>query len=592
MNILLASLFGFAVCAALVPVCRIIAVRVNCVAKPSADRWHRRATPLLGGVAIVFAVLGGALLFGTARDLAVLLFTGGLIFVVGITDDITRLKPSTKLVAEIAVASVLLFFGFRLQWTSSLTLDAMLTMMWIVGVTNAFNLLDNMDGLCAGVALIAGVTLLAGSSGAAPQDLTLGLIVGALVGFLFYNFNPASIFMGDSGSLFLGLMLSALALDSGEGRHPSGLFSVIVAPAVVLLIPIFDTTLVTVLRLISGRRASQGGRDHSSHRLVAVGLSERWAVGVLWTLAALAGVIGHGLTQTSGALSLPAAALFALAMVIFAVYLGHVRVYQDSDRLLLRAGKLTPFVVNFMYKRRVAEVILDACLVSVAYYSAYRLRFDDGGIQIHFRSFLQSLPVVLGVQTVVFFVVGVYRGVWRMFSLMDAVVVAKGVGLGTILIELVLLYLFRFENYSRGVFIIYAALLMLVMTGSRASFRLISEFIRRRRESGQRLLIYGAGDAGSSAVRQLMGFSEHPYRMLGFIDDDPAKRGSRVQGYTVLSGYNGMISLIEGGAVDRVVISTRAIPAARIQELEVLCAERGVALSRLNFHLEHLVAVS
>ena len=258
MNILLAALFGFAVCAAVVPVCRIIAVRLNCVAKPSADRWHRRATPLLGGIGIVCAVVAGALLFGIARDSAVLLLTGGLIFVVGVTDDIINLKPSTKLVAEIAVASILLFFGFRLQWTSSLTLDAMLTMIWIVGVTNAFNLLDNMDGLCAGVALIAGITLLAGSSGAAPQDITLGLIVGALAAFLFYNFDPASIFMGDSGSLFLGLMLSALALDSGQGRHPSGLFSVILAPAVVLLIPIFDTTLVTVLRLISGRRPRRG----------------------------------------------------------------------------------------------------------------------------------------------------------------------------------------------------------------------------------------------------------------------------------------------------------------------------------------------
>ena len=138
---------------------------------------------------------------------------------------------------------------------------------------------------------------------------------------------------------------------------------------------------------------------------------------------------------------------------------------------------------------------------------AYRLRFDDAGIQVHFKSFLQSLPVVLGVQTVIFFVVGVYRGVWRMFGLMDAVVVAEGSLRGQVLIELALLYLFRFEHYSRGVFIIYAALLMLVMTGSRASFRLISEFIRRRRESGQRLLIYGAGDAGAIAVRQLIGSS-------------------------------------------------------------------------------------
>ncbi len=591
MIILLAALFGVAVTAALVPACRALAFRLNCVARPSADRWHKRPTPLLGGIAIVAAVFLGAFIFGVAHQLAQFLLAGALIFIVGVTDDVFNLKPSTKLIAEIAVASILVFFGFRLQWSPSLTVDLLLTVTWIVAVTNAFNLLDNIDGLCAGVALIAGITLLAGAPEPSPENLMLAVISGALGGFLFYNFNPASVFMGDSGSLFLGLMFSALALASNHGQHTSGLFSVIVAPALVLLIPIFDTTLVTVLRLISGRRASQGGRDHSSHRLVAIGLSERRAVLVLWTLAALAGMIAHGLVRDGGA-SLPVAVLFVIAMVIFAVYLSHVRVYQDTDRLLLRSGTLTPFVVDFMYKRRVAEVLLDACLVSVSYYSAYRLRFDGEAIQMYFGSFLASLPILLGIQMVAFFIVGVYRGVWRHFGLMDGVVVAKGVVFGTVGVELSLLYLFRFENYSRGVFVIYAALLMLVVTGSRASFRLMSEFVRRRRETGQRLLIYGAGDGGSVAVRELMGNEANPYRMLGFIDDDPAKRGSRVQGYPVLSGYSGLISLVEGGAVDRVIISTRAIAPARVQELEELCSRHGVALSRLSFHLENLVAVS
>jgi len=592
MTILLAALFGVASSAALVPACRALAFRLNCIATPAADRWHKRPTPLLGGVAIVLPVLVGAMLFRLDASIAELSAAGALIFLVGVTDDIITLKPSTKLIAEIAVASLLVFFGFRLQWSSSLTIDLMLTMIWIVGVTNAFNLLDNMDGLCAGVALIAGVTLLAAAPGATPQNLLLAIMSGALAGFLFYNFNPASVFMGDSGSLFVGLMFSALALDSGQGRHTSGLFSVIVAPALVLLIPIFDTTLVTVLRLLSGRRASQGGRDHSSHRLVAIGLSERWAVAVLWMLAALAGAIAHGLVRDSGAWSVPAAALLVIAMAIFAVYLGHVKVYQSSDRLLLRSGRLTPFVADFMHKRRVAEVVLDACLVSVAYYSAYRLRFDGDAIVLYFHSFLTSLPLVLAVQMIAFFVVGVYRGVWRQFGLMDGVVIGKGVVAGTIAIELVLLYLFRFESYSRGVFIIYAALLMLEVTGSRASFRLISEFVRRRRNTGQRLVIYGAGDGGSIAVRELMGNSANEYRMLGFVDDDPAKRGIRVQGYPVLCRYNGLVSIIERGGVERVVLSTRAIPLSRVRELENLCAQHGVELCRLHFDLEHLIAVS
>jgi FlaA1/EpsC-like NDP-sugar epimerase len=139
--------------------------------------------------------------------------------------------------------------------------------------------------------------------------------------------------------------------------------------------------------------------------------------------------------------------------------------------------------------------------------------------------------------------------------------------------------------------VIYAALFLLIQLGSRASFRLMSEFVHRRRGDGDRLLVYGAGGGGAIAVRELLS-RDRPYRMLGFIDDDHGKRGVRIQGYPVLSGYDGLVSLIEGGAVERVVISTRKIPLSRVRELEQLCAERGVALSRLDFKLEHLVAVS
>ncbi len=587
----LAFLFGLVASAALVPLCRIGAIRLNCVARPSADRWHKRPTPLLGGVAVVLTVLSGAFAFGIASEVWLLLVAGSLMFAVGVTDDITCLKPSTKLIAEIAVASLLVFFGLRVEWTTSLTLDALLTIFWIVGVTNAFNLLDNMDGLCAGVALIAAVTMVAGLPEAGVHLTLLMLMAGTLGGFLIYNFNPASIFMGDSGSLFLGLMFSAVAL---QVEHPnrSSLFSVLAAPAVVFLIPIFDTTLVTVLRLLSGRRPSQGGRDHSSHRLVAIGLSERWAVAVLWALAALAGAMGYAMTNTSAAWWGPAVVLLLIAMAIFAVYLSDVRVYGEADRMLVRTGRVTPLIVDFVYKRRVAEVILDACLVSVSYYAAYRLRFDNDEFQLYFAVFLRSLPIVLATQMVAFFVVGVYRGIWRVFGLMDGVTAAKGVALGVVATELIVLYAFRFENYSRGVFIIYAALLMLLVSGSRASFRLMSEFIRRRRKSGARLLIYGAGAGGSLAVRELMENPAQDYRMVGFIDDDPLKQGTRLQGYSVISSYGGLVSLIQGGAVDRVVISTGRIPVNRVTELEALCLQHGVSLSRLQLVLEDLVAVS
>src|SRR5207237_7453455 len=168
------------------------------------------------------------------------------------------------------------------------------------GMTNAFNLLDNMDGLCGGIAMIVGGSLLISLlPGAGTHTFALArylaILLGAVAGFLVYNVHPASIFMGDSGSLLLGFSFAALTLSAEHttaGR--TDVLSIVAGPVLVLLIPIFDTTLVTLSRWVSGRRRSQGGRDHSSHRLVAIGLSERRAVVFLWMLAAVGAVLGVG----------------------------------------------------------------------------------------------------------------------------------------------------------------------------------------------------------------------------------------------------------------------------------------------------------
>jgi UDP-GlcNAc:undecaprenyl-phosphate GlcNAc-1-phosphate transferase len=488
------------------------------------------------------------------------------------------------------------FFGYRLGWSTSLTLDALLTLVWMVGLTNAFNLLDNMDGLCAGIGLIAGTTLLATMvlrTGVTAEAHYLAILLGATAGFLVYNLHPAKIFMGDSGSLFIGLNLAALTLtDTVYGSGRSDVLSIVAAPLLILLIPIFDTTLVTISRLLSGRSAAQGGRDHSSHRLVAIGLSEKYAVFVLWALAALGGGLGIAIRGFNSEWSSLGAAVFLLAMTIFAVYLAQVRVYADVDVARLQSGRLTPFALNFMYKRRVAEVLLDVCLVTICYYGAYRLRFEGAVWATAFPQFIESLPIVLGVQMLALFFVGVYRGVWRHFGLMDGVVLARGIVVGTIASISIIVYVYRFADYSRAVFVIYAALLMLLITASRASFRLIGEFIRRRRHEGRRLVIYGAGDGGAIAMRELIGSSQGEFRMVGFVDDDPRKTRSRIQGYPVLGGYDALRALIEDGAIDSVVISTRLFDVTRLQALHSLCSAHNVELSRMHFELHGLVAVS
>jgi UDP-GlcNAc:undecaprenyl-phosphate GlcNAc-1-phosphate transferase len=230
--------------------------------------------------------------------------------------------------------------------------------------------------------------------------------------------------------------------------------------------------------------------------------------------------------------------------------------------------------------------------VAIAYYSAYRLRFEGGEFSYFLDNLLESLPLVLGVQMVTLFAVGAYRGVWRLFGLMDAVTFAKGVFFGTLTSVFLIVYLYRFENYSRGVFVIYGALLLILLVGSRASFRLISEFAHRRRQTGQRLIIYGAGDGAATAVRELLGRTGQGYRMVGFIVDDPNMSRVRMQGYPVLGNYESLVSLVSNGAVDIVVITSHLMDADRLENLERLCTEHNVALARLHFKLDELVAAS
>ena len=239
----------------------------------------------------------------------------------------------------------------------------------------------------------------------------------------------------------LRLFLASTALMSAAGGRSRSFLPVLAVPILILFIPIFDTTFVTVLRKLSGRAASQGGRDHMSHRLVAVGLSERWAVMTLWTLAAAGGLISVMIQWRDTGWGMIAGLIFALALIIFAVYLARIRVYGESDLKALEGQSFTPLVANFMYKRRVAEVLLDLCLIPIAYYTAYRLRFEGNLYTINYRFFIQSLPLVIVAQLIALFVVGAYRGTWRHFGMMDAVTFGKGVGLGTIAAEIVILYL-------------------------------------------------------------------------------------------------------------------------------------------------------
>jgi UDP-GlcNAc:undecaprenyl-phosphate GlcNAc-1-phosphate transferase len=573
----------------LTPFAKRLAFRVNAVSQPKADRWNDKPVPLLGGVALYGAAIGaGTLVHGLGGLVLPVVLAGSAMFALGLVDDLMPLKPSTKLTAQIAIACAVLTAGAVLDWTESAVVNALLTIVWVVGITNAFNLLDNMDGLCAGIAAIAGIAF-ASSIGFAEPSLVryAGLLGGAGAAFLVFNFKPASIFMGDSGSLFIGSSFAVLAIVS-EHNAQSGVLSSVAVPALLLLIPIFDTAFVTVSRKLSARSASTGGRDHTSHRLVALGFSESQAVLILYGLAAAAAATAVGLAHAHVLEARVALPLLVVGLVLLGVQLARVNVYGGGqDFSLLRNRTYTPLLVDVAYKRRLFEVILDLCLVCIAYYGSYIVRFDRE-FPLYYDLLVKSLPIVIACHLSSFFIVGVYRGLWRYVSAHDFIVYAKGVAMGSVASVLALVYLYRFEGYSRGVFIINAMALGLLVVGSRISFRLVADAADRRLKSRAPVIIYGAGDAGVVTVRELRNNPSYGYRPTGFVDDDPGKTRKRVLDVPVLGSGDDLADILAVWKPQALIISTSKLTAARLADVRRACEQAEVPILRLRFGLEPL----
>ncbi len=275
------------------PVAQRLALKLGWVDRPAARKMHQTATPLLGGVAIYLAFVLALLLFGRrfyVRQVIGIFVGATFVSLLGLWDDRWRLPVSVKLLAQLAAALLLVLTGIQVRLFHVWWLNILLTLFWMVGVTNALNLLDNMDGLAGGIAAIAAgqFTLLAAMSGQYLVGALAAALTGACLGFLLYNFNPARIFMGDTGSLFLGFLLATLGIKL---RFPKNIYIVTwMVPVLVLGVPIFDTTLVFFSRLRRGvNPLTTPGKDHTSHRLVRLGLTQREAVLVLYLAGGILG---------------------------------------------------------------------------------------------------------------------------------------------------------------------------------------------------------------------------------------------------------------------------------------------------------------
>lgn len=569
---------------ALTPVVRSLAVRIGWVAKPEEDRWGRRIIARLGGVAM-FAGLVAAMLWWVPLQGVVPEFLVGaaLVFVLGLADDLRRMPPYTKLIAQLLIGCLVVIGGLRIPVADWPWLSIPLSVLWFVLIMNAFNLLDNMDGLAAGVgAIAAGFCVL---HAALAEQWTVAAaaasVSGICLGFLRYNFPPAKIFMGDSGSHLLGLTLAALAV-MGNWRRSAHLLSVLAVPALVLAVPIFDTCFVAIQRLAHHQHPFSGGTDHVSHRLAILGLTVRQTVLALYGVSACLGLLSLVSASLRPLASFMIWLVAVTALVLIGRYLGRVHVYRLEDeaqhgRSPAGSRPTTRIETMLLHKRRLVEVLADFSLVSSAYVVAHLLRFEGqltGDLQ---HLIMQSLPVILVIKLGCFMGCGLYRGVWRYLGLSDLIAIGKAVTFGSVLSSMALLYLWRFEGYSRAVLIIDWTLSLLAIGASRLVERLLDEWISRAAARDEAVIILGAGDTGARVLRSLRDEGRTRRRVACFLDDDPRKHGDRILGVSVVGDRTALADLLEAYRASEVWIAISDPSGALLQHVQGCCEPRGIA---------------
>ena len=581
------------------PVVIKIAHRYNWIAHPKKDRWHSKPTALMGGIGIfASAAMTAFVMSGVGIPLSICL-GAAIMFVVGLVDDLKGVRPGGKLIAQLVATGLLVYEGFTFGSQFPYWVLLPLTLFWMIGITNALNLLDNMDGLSAGIActISLGLGAFAWLSGNWVGAVMAMTIAGTSGGFLVFNFKPARIFMGDSGSMFLGYCVAALALMIHADVPSGNGFVIVFASVLTMAVPILDTSLVTIVRTLSGRSISQGGRDHTSHRLVFLGLSEKNAVLTLYGVSICAGTFALMAYFMKPGLFYAFGIFLMSGVVLFGVYLASVDVYKIredlgyfSTRAYLfneRVFALIHTVLGSNWKASFG-VFADLLLVVASFVAAHFLRFESAMTSESMDQILLILPLVALIKISIFYFAGIYRGIWRHAGMPEMVRILKATTFSSVICAGLLFYLDILPVFSASVFFMDWLLMSISVATVRFGFKALSQYVNAMRHSGRRVVLYGGGDAVALALREMRQNMSLNLKPIGIIDDDPAKHGMTIEGVPVMGSFNDFGHIMIECQPEGVVITTDRMTEARRKEICVECTRFDVECMSFHLHISTL----
>src|SRR5262245_1029722 len=599
----------------LTPLVRYGARWIGAMDQPGGRKIHAVPIPRLGGVSIVVSgvltcLIGWGLEHVTGGivrvDLGVwkpVCLGGALVFLLGVWDDLRPVPAGMKFVVQGVAIGITIWCGITVKQASllgggSISLGALalpLTFVWIMGITNAFNLIDGLDGLAAGLASIAAgsiaiIFFLRGDA----QEMLLIILLGALLGFLPYNFNPATIFLGDSGSLVVGYVLSVIAIT---GSQKGATTLAVMIPLLVFGLPILDTLLSMARRFVGGlrvlrahraslieqirgvKRMFEADQRHIHHRLLALGFSHRNAVLVLYALA-----LGLSFAALLSVLAQYRNAGIILIAIGLAMYIG-IRKLGYEELTFLRTGTLLRWYDSLTFNRRFFLGFLDMLLITAAYWGAFVLQYDlPWGTDIE-AWYLETFPLVLAVQLASLYALGLYRGIWRAMAVGDLIRIATVVPLAVTISYIVAMVSLPPMHTSRF-FLLDALLLSALIGGVRSTYCVLDYMQQCAHLTGEATLIYGAGRGGQLVLRELMQNPDLGCRPTGFLDDDPRLQGRVVNGIPVLGSITGLRSIIEAQTISRLIVSSSKIKHNRLYQAISICQEWRIPLLQAHLKLE------
>ena len=584
-TLIIPPLAAFLVTLMLTPVVKWASRRFSLIDHQLAETWHTIPTPHFGGIAMSTGILVSMALAG----IHVYLILGTLlIFTVGLLDDFFSLPPSVRVVVELVGALLVLVGG--MDYIDPFSANGLLALVWIVLVSNAINLIDGADGVAGSV--VGAATLIGGLFLASIGEVQLATMMFTLtavcVAFLFFNWPPASIFMGDSGSLVLGYLLALFSLETGHLISGDSIGLQYAVAFAFVAVPFLDASFVAMIRILVGRNPAKGGTHHIHHRIRMLGFSSRQTASVLAILAGLF-VCSIFLVTREQALFLVLVLFGLTALLLFEVLLVHHTGFLPSKdgetverQYLLRLGSL---IKGFS---PLPKVIADSAVVTMGVITASALT-ETGPTSI--SGDFQMVGLFVVVKLIIFWIFRLYRLQWLTNAGTPDLLRSIGAMMvGSAVLAVLAVYLPSLNVGSRLIAVDFMATSMGII-GLRVGYRAFRSVMGTQQRGGRRALIYGAGQGGGFAVREMRLNPKHKMYPIGFLDDDPIKLRSRNYGLTVLGSAMDVENVVKRVGAEQIVISTDKIEPERLQLIMDAAERMDIPCTLMQFSFDSVFSL-